>query len=343
MYTPSWLSDQSLNDSLQQQPWRWSFSQATRVIVHSGQLLRVGSDPIYRYPCAEIGEVQHTLEGWRLTVTCPALDGYHGALPYVYQDLEQEQRLLRDDDDLCALWSIFNHRSLVLTSMVAHCSNLGIRYEQLYLQGEQLAKTLLILTGLPNPTRWLPSDNLVRYSQVLSKTTTNLELLAGILEDYFDINIQLQSPPVVREELAPDCLTRLYARVDRTTRGVGYLGRNTLTGRSCYLLHSRVNVIILAETREEYNAITRDKTLAPAILEMCTLYFEGSARFRLQIKCPRLCLIRPQLTAKPSANTARLGLLSCLMPEQHPDRVIVVDFPEVNRSKKTVMEKGAEL
>ena len=328
MYTPSWLSDQSLTDSLQQQPWRWQFAQATRVIGITGGIFQAGSDPIYGYPCAEISDAVKIRKGWRLTVTSPSLNGYNGVLPYVYQDLEQYQRLVRDDDDLHALLALFNHRTLVLTSMVANSSSLSVRYEYHHQSGNQLAGTMLTLPGMVVPTIWLPAENLVRYTAVLRRTTTSLEPLSIILKDYFSIDVCLEPPPLVRLPMAPDCLTRLRCNVDHKTLCVGHLGRNTVVGRSCYLLHTRVNIVLRANSREEYTAITSDHTLAPAILEMCNLYFSASAKFRLQIECPRRCLSSPRLTVKPCSQTARLGLLSCLNPERHPDRIIIMDFPE---------------
>ncbi|MCW7551135.1 type VI secretion system baseplate subunit TssG [Endozoicomonas gorgoniicola] len=327
MYTPTWLSDQSLSDSLQQQPWRWQFAQAVRIIELTGGTFRAVSDPVYGYASAEISDILRTRKGWRLKVTCPSLNGYNGVLPYVYQDLEQQQRLVRDDDDLYALFSVFNHRALKLTSMVANRSSLSVRYEERYQRGGLLDKTVLTLLGTPIPTQWIPPDNLVRYTQVLHRATTSLVLLSGILQDYFSIAIRLEAPPLVRLPLAPECLTRLRCRVDHKTKCVGHLSRNAVVGRSCYLLHTRLNVVILARNPDEYAEITSDRSLGPAMLEMCTLYFAGAARFRLQIECSKRCLASPTLNTRPCVSTARLGLLSCLIPERHPDQTIVVDYP----------------
>ncbi|UYM14854.1 type VI secretion system baseplate subunit TssG [Endozoicomonas euniceicola] len=338
MYTPTWLSDQSLSDSLQQQPWRWQYAQVVRIIETTGGGFRAFSDPVYGYAAAEISDALCTRRGWRLKVTCPSLNGYNGVLPYVYQDLEQQQRLVRDDDDLHALFTVFNHRTLKLTSMVANRSSLSVRYEQRCKTGGLLDKTVLTLLGIPIPTRWIPPDNLVRYSPVLHRTTTSLVLLGGILQDYFSVAIRLEEPPLVRLPLAPECLTRLRCRVDHKTRSVGHLGRNAVSGRSCYLMHSKLHVVILARAPDEYAAITSDRSLGPSILEMCSLYFFGAARFRLQIECTKRCLASPTLNARPCLSTARLGLLSCLIPERHPDQIIVMDYPGLPDNEPSVRQ-----
>ena len=328
MYSPSWLSNQSLINQLTSEPWRWQFAQAVRLLESLKKPLSFESDPVYRYPCAEQIRIQKNGSGWTITATLPALDGFHGVLPYVYQDIEKRQRLNRDDSDMHGFLSLFNDRILSLTATQLQRCKLNARYEQRHHRGGVLASSLLTIMGLPVP-RYIPPDNLFFYAGLLSRKTTSLAILSAALNDYFRLDIQLVPPPIVRMPLAPDCLTRMRCKVDHHTSCVGYLGRNTLTGKSCYLLHTRVNVIIRVKDRQQYQAVVRDKSLAPAMLEFCHIYFGGSARFRLQVHCPRHCLVSPRLSARHSVGVARLGRLSCLMPEFRPDESVVVDFRAV--------------
>lgn len=328
MYSPTWLSNQSLIDQLTHEPWRWQYAQAVRLLEASKQSIRFKSDPSYRYPCADQIKVRKNGSGWMMTSTLPALDGFNGVLPYVYQDIERHQRLNRDDSDMHGFWSVFNDRILNLTAAQQLRCKLNSRYEQRHRRGGVLANTLLTIMGLPFP-KHIPPDNLFFYAGLLSRKTTSLELLAAALNDYFRLDIQLIPPPIVRMPLAPDSLTRMRNRVDHHTSCVGYLGQNTLIGKSCYLLHSRVNVIIRVKNKEQYQAVTRDKKLAPALLEFCHIYFGGDARFRIQVYCPRHCLVSPKLSVRHRDGVARLGRLSCLMPELHPDELVVVDFRAV--------------
>ena len=333
MHTPSWLSGQSLTESINREPWRWDFAQMTRLLEVFGETFQVDSDPACQYACAELTSAHKTQKGWQFTTTIPALEGYHGVLPYAYQDVERKGRLSSETADIRMFFSMFNHRIYALTAKVATRSDLGIHYERAHREGAKLSNALLGLVGLSIPTQHIPRDNLVRYIVVLTRWTTNLEILSKMLCDYFSLDIELSPPPVVRKVMSEDSLTRLRTRVKHDTECVGYLGRNTVCGRSCYLLHSQVNIILRVKNRQAYHDIIHDFALRPAIVEMCTLYFSGSARFRVQIKCPRHCLSPPRLSAKPQENSARLGLLSCLAPQLRPEEMIVVDFPEFSRQE----------
>lgn len=328
MYTPSWLSDQSLINRLTREPWRWQFAQAIRILEFLQQPLRFESDPVYRYPCAEQVRVRQNGSGWTITSTLPALDGFHGVLPYTYQDIERHQRLIRDDHGIHGFWTLFNDRILSLTAAQQLRCKLNVRYEQRHRRGGVFAGTMLTIMGLPVPGH-IPPDNLFFYAGLLARKTTSLAILGAALNDYFRLDIKLIPPPVVRMPLAPDCLTRMCSKVDHHTRCVGYLGQNTLIGKSCYLLHTRVNIIIQVKNKQQYRAVIRDKTLAPAILEFSHIYFAGSAWFRLQIHCPRHCLISPRLSTRHHNGVARLGRFSCLMPGLRPGESVVVDFRAV--------------
>lgn len=327
MYTPSWLSDQSLTAALQQEPWRWQSSQAIRVLSFLGESVEQRCDSSYCYPVAELCRVKRHHHGWLCVSTSPALSGYHGVLPYCYQDIEQYQKQSQDSSGLFDFLSGLSSRILSQGSRVALRSRVTARYESVREENALASKHMLSLSGLPMPQK-IPVDNLVRYSAVLARKTTNLALLASLLRDYFSFDVHLEPPPVVRMPLAKDCLTKLVCSyTERRGQYVVRLGENSLIGRSGYLLHSCINVVISARTVDEYQSIVEDPDIAPAILEMCTIYFSSPAHFRLQIQCPRRFLDPPRLSAQPTGSVARLGRMSCLLPELKPQQLITIDYP----------------
>ncbi|MFK0574120.1 type VI secretion system baseplate subunit TssG [Endozoicomonas sp.] len=334
MYSPSWLSDQSLMDSLLQEPWRCQAAQALRLLGHdnAGQVQFI-SEPSCSYPCGELNHMKPTDSGWQLVSTQPALTGFYGALPYVYQDMEAQQRLTLDDDSILGFFSLFNDRILQHTNQIQLRPVMSVHYEQNIHQPLTQGHRLLAVSGIPWP-KHIPVDNLARYAAVLARKTTNLELLGTLLKDYFALDFQLQPPPVVKMPFARECRTQLHSRVNHRTPCAGRLGENTLLGSSCYLLHSSVSVVISVNTVREYQAIISDARLAPAIVEMCVFFFASIVRFRLQINCPRHCLVSPRLSSRPGTNVARLGRLSCLLPELHPEQRVTVDFPGRRRNKR---------
>ncbi|OED43356.1 hypothetical protein ACH42_10280 [Endozoicomonas sp. (ex Bugula neritina AB1)] len=315
-------------DSLKQEPWRWQSAQAVRVLAAAGGSIEQSCQPAYCYPVSEISQVKSTTtKGWKLISTLPCLQGYHGVLPYGYQDIEQHQRLAKDNRCIFDFFSVFNNRILNQGCEVTLRSHISCLYEIAKSREMKPAKRMLAMSGLSMP-RHIPEDNLVRYSAIIARKTTNLELLVKILKDYFDFEFRLEPPLVVRMPLAKDCLTKLTTRRNERTDSGSRLGENTLIGRSGYLLHSCIHVVISARTRQEYQAIINDSSIAPAILEMCRMYFASIARFRLQVQCPRSFLQSPQLSAKPDSSVARLGRLSCLVPELWPHQLITIDYPK---------------
>ena len=336
MHTPSWLSGQTLIESLQHEPSRWEYAQAVRILELSGVSVRPVSDPVYGYPCTEITRVDHTARGCQLHTTCHGLVGYNGTLPYVYQDIEQTSRLVADNTGFSDLLSLLCQKTLMLTSKVACSSSLSYWYEQHHHQKNELAQVLLMLFGLPlYRTRLsaghLPADNLVRYAEALQRPTTNIPLLSRLLNDYFDLSITLPMPNVVRMAISTDCLTRLRCRTPssshRRQHCAGFLGHNAALGQSCYLLSPHVHVVIRVESRAEYLSVINDASLPQAILTLCELYFSHAIKCRLHIDCPMQCLSAPRLSARPTRLSARLGLLSCLSPEHSPQHRVVMDLP----------------
>ena len=113
---------------------------------------------------------------------------------------------------------------------------------------------------------------------------------------------------------------------------VGRLGASCLLGHSGYLLYTCVYVVIVVNTGAEYQAITRDRQLATAIMEMCGIYFANVVRFRLQIAARvtawlhRNCL-PDRLSILP------VWRLSRLLSELYPEQRVTVDFPEHQTSK----------
>ncbi len=343
MYTPTWLSNQSLIESLQLAPGGWQYAQAMRLLIHYDWTLQKPlsifslCDARYRFASEDLISVSKKGQNWYVTTTKPALTGYKGVLPYVYQDLELQQRLSRDVKDVQGVFSIFNQRILQLTFETTSRASVGYRYEDRCNKSHPLSRTLLTLAGLPLPVS-LPLDNLLRYASVLGRKTTNLSLLEIIIKHYFCIDVELQRPSIMRKYLTKDSLCRLRVGVDQNTSGEGgYLGGTALIGQSCYLYNPSICVVICVDNKEQYRAVTSDKSLPTHLNEFCHLYFAGDAQVRLQIRCPRYCLSTPRLCSRSAKETteyfysaARLGRLSCLVPHLYASSMVIADFPEVS-------------
>ncbi len=333
MFTPSWLSDQSLIQSLQQEPWRWQSAQVYRVLQNGGFQISQSTLPDYCFPASELIDVQLNSHRCKLLTTLTTLNGYYGVLPYVYQDIEIHQRLNLESTGFYDFCSVFNRRILNLVSELRLNSLQSVVYEKTKNSGHIPGKDILALCGLPHP-RHVPAENLVRYAGRLTENSTSLIPLARILKDYFNIEFALKSSAVVKMPLAADALTQLCSHADHQRRSNACLGKNSLIGQSCYMLYSGLNVVIKANRREQYDAIINDVELAPAILEICAICFSSLVSFRLQIECPLSFLKPPRLSAKPDHQVARLGRLSCLTQSSHSQQLVTVDYPKNQQGEK---------
>ena len=326
MYTPSWLSDEPLIASLLNAPWQWSAAQAHRILERTGTAIKYHTDSCMNYPLGEINNIDKTGTGWQIQSTLHALNGYNGALPYSYQDLERYQRLTDDNLTLKHFFSLFNHKILHLSQQVSLNSCLSVSYEKYHYNRLSKWHPIQTIMGVSS-AKHLPSNNLIQYAAVLSQKTTSLKTLTYVLNDYFLLSFHFEPPPLVKMPLADDCLTRLHSRMHNASQAP--LGSTTSLGKSCYLLSSTLKLIISVSTAAEYRKITKDSTLAPAILELCSMYFSNSAHIQLQIQCPRMCLQSPRLSTKEDTSfVGRLGRHSCLVPELHPDALITVDYSQ---------------
>ncbi|MGI9282109.1 MAG: type VI secretion system baseplate subunit TssG [Endozoicomonas sp.] len=331
MYTPSWLSDQSLKQSLTQTPERWQYTQAIRVLSLTGQPCFSLAPPSYQFPGRELAQIVQTKEGWRLDSYLPSLFGFYSVIPYYLQDIEQHQRTNLDKTDIYSFFSLLNHRTLTMAADVKTRSNLGLRYEQRQITGHTLVNTLLAISGTPELLNLQNTEGscLIRYNATLGRTAKDMKKFAAILSDYFSIKVTAHRPKLERQKLSSDCLTRLRTSPSEEEQHLICLGKAAPLGQYCFLPRVKARLEIEINNPEEFQAVYGDHTLIPAMHELSARYFGGSRSVCLTVRCPRRLLQAPRISSHPSLATVRLNRYSCLCPELHPDQYVVVALPEV--------------
>ncbi|MDD7805135.1 MAG: type VI secretion system baseplate subunit TssG [Endozoicomonas sp. (ex Botrylloides leachii)] len=326
MFTPSWLSKESLKEKLVNQPWRWQLSQTIRVLENASIPFRLVGDPIYRYPYAELTDAKKVSSGWQFSIASHGLTGYHGTLPYAYQDADKDQRLLYEKTCFSDLMDILQQHSLTFPAKITNSISLPFRYEQGVKYNQPLANAILNLLGTSRPTYYVPAENLVRYAIALNQPD-NIDRLSHILKDYFKLDIQIKKRSLARFPIPQETQTRLQCHVGCFSSSPGYLGQNAVIGNSCYLISSRVKVAIKVSSTDQYEALLSDKKLAPAIIEICSLYSPPGTKFCLKIECQRRLLPSPRLDIKLRTSSARLGLQSCLKGQTNQDTWVTTNYP----------------
>ncbi len=209
----------------------------------SSETLRLKGTPSFKFPNAEIsaidrnGNTTDSANQWNLSINFLGLVGAMGVLPYHYTELIL-QRLKQKDTSLVHYFDLFNHRTASLFYQAATKYNVPIEYERKKLvtnkkkTRDDATNALFSLIGLGTPgvqdRLAVADESLVFYSGLLTQQIRSGSGLKQILQDYFNIPIQVQEFIGQWQELIPDVRTRLASKAVP-------LGQNARLGKSAIL------------------------------------------------------------------------------------------------------------
>ena len=138
-------SDLSLQDQLREQPWRFSFYQAMRLLERTGgrsvgwgygrkpadDPVRLAQEPTNIMAPASLSEFNPKVRGKpRLSVLFFGLFGPNGPLPGHLTEFARERALRHDDDALLSFLDIFHHRLLTYFYRIWADSNPAVNFER---------------------------------------------------------------------------------------------------------------------------------------------------------------------------------------------------------------------
>lgn len=302
---------------LQAAPHKWQFSQAMRVLLSDAASHKVTldliSDPGYRTVDAEIIAASRLGNHWTLSATLPALTGIAGVLPYSYQDTAHKLRVSRDESGLQDFYDIFNQRVLWHSYQATTRNHFSCRYEaglkpdnhsgKKQSLGEQLCAFAGIATG--DERRLIPADHLARYAALLGQSNCSTSLLQQVLEDYFELEIDIVPEDVRKQPLNREFCTALSVWETDTNQ----LGSGTLLGKSSWLAGGRLDIRIHVASAKQKQRLEQDRQLIPKVSEFCRLMTKGQADFDIHLQCPAELLPQAQLTSKPNPTQSKSAAL----------------------------------
>ena len=203
-----WERSASVHDWLLQEPYRFEFYQAVRLLEalrrharragdadHSAhEPIRFRSRVSLSFPASEVHDLEYTSAAApRLTVNFLGLGGALGPLPAPYTEMLLEAKA-RKDDSATDFLDIFNNRLVMLMyrARQAHEPALTARPPD---EGSA-ARHLFALIGLAlKPTRntlGFPARRLLFYSGILARQPRTAAGLEVILADYFSIDVRVR-------------------------------------------------------------------------------------------------------------------------------------------------------
>jgi type VI secretion system protein ImpH len=229
MAATSWTEDLSLVPAspvhlseierlLRKHPGRFDFFQAVRLLLRlSDGLKPVGQfvnpehealhfsvEPSLSFPPSNIDRIHWDSVTPRMVVTFLGLTGPAGVLPRCYSAFLLS-RVREQDRTLADFLDLFNHRLISLFYRAWEKYRFGVAYERDGVDRVSRYLTCLLGLGTPGLTNRLgiPDERLLFYAGLLSLQTRSATALKQLLEDHFDVRVEVEQFVGVWRRLDP--------------------------------------------------------------------------------------------------------------------------------------------
>lgn len=314
MPTPQWCHQPSLIRQLIDQPQRFQFFQAVRVIdlwlrhgtpAHGRTLdsvLRFKNSVSLNFPPSQIealsidtdapvssdAALQDALDHGQLRHVhiTPAFMGFlgvNGVLPYYYTETIAAQIHVDKNHGGRAFFDTFSHRSMTLFYRAWAHSHVEYRTDE---QGRDGFLALqLALAGKPAraadaaPVNLaegeLPDEVAAHYAALIRHRPMTADMIAGVLAEYFGVPFRLQTFVGAWETLAPDERTQL--------RGNNKLGFNAMLGSRYWCRNLCARLWVGPLPRADFDRFLKAGDCGKALKSMLTLFATVTMRFEVRL------------------------------------------------------------
>jgi type VI secretion system protein ImpH len=322
-----WQGEMPVEKSLRQEPFRFEFLQAVRILEKIQQRahehaagIRFRSRVSFAFPASEVDAIKiapaSEAASAEMTVNFLGLAGALGPLPQAYTEMILEAAARRDMAAVDFL-DIFNHRLVWLLYRAHKAHNVTLTVEPPF-RGDT-AQYLFSLIGLGHTTLrdrvGVPDSALLHYSGLLARNVRTAGGLERLLADYFGASVRVHQFIGCWRVLAPSQWSRIGSQGINQTLGAGaVLGKRVWDQGGGVLLE--IGPLHLAQF---YRFLPGE----PAHLQLNKLarFYVGS-HFRIQV---RLRLHASEISAA-SLGGVRLGYTSWLSKLKRPSADGAVNF-----------------
>lgn len=258
------LARTPIGELLEREPYRFEFFQAVRLfnrlladrspvgrfVTPSAETARftVNPDPIF--PASQIQSLTLREGGApALAVNFMGLIGPMGLLPLYYTELVLA-RMRSRDHSLREFLDIFHHRIISLFYAAWEKYRFTIAYERG--ERDRFSHHLLDLIGLGThglqERQDVADDSLLFYGGLLALHPRSAAALEQILEDYFDVPVEIEQFVGAWYPMDPDALCELDGRPSESSQ----LGFGAVVGNEIWDQQSRVRIRLGPLTFEQY-------------------------------------------------------------------------------------------
>jgi len=247
---------------LREHPGRFDFFQAVRLLLRLSSrapgdrffsaehdAVRFAADPSLAFPPSNIGEIQWDGATPRMLVTFMGLTGSAGVLPRSYSAFLLS-RIRERDNTLADFFDLFNHRMISLFYRAWEKYRYWVPYER---EGaDRVSKYLTCLIGLGTVglqnQLGIGDERLLFYTGLLSLETRSATALRQLLEDFFDVPVEVEQFVGVWRNLAR---TDQCVFDDRESFSE-QLGVAAVVGDAIWDQQSRIRLRLGPLTQEQY-------------------------------------------------------------------------------------------
>jgi len=263
------------------------------------ETIRISTNQSFTFPNAEIYSIEPNphpgqVPPWLLHINFMGLTGCMGVMPYHYTELIL-QRLKQKDESLAHFLDLFNHRTISLFYQAATKYHLPIEYERKKLSlnskknRDPQTQALLSLiglgtTGLENRLQ-IKDESLLFYSGLFTQQVRTTSGLKKILQDYFDIPVEIQEFIGQWQELIPDIRTRIASRTQPKGQNAK-LGQSTMLGHKGWFAQGKIRISLGPLNREQFYKFAPGTAALRALNDMVRMYvgIEHDYDFTITVK-----------------------------------------------------------
>ncbi len=244
-----------VGEILRQTPHKFEFFQAVRLIERllpdrapvgrfvspDKEVMRFAAFSSFRFPASQIQNILWDGPVPVLVVNFMGLTGPMGVLPHYYTEMILD-RLRNRDRGVADFFDLFNHRMISLFYQAWEKYRFTIAYERG--ERDRFSHHLMDLIGIGTATLDkrlnVDDDSLVFYSGLLSMRTRSAAALQRILEDYFDVPVEVEQFTGAWFRLSPKDLCVF----DRASTESEQLGGGAIVGDEIWHQQSGVRLHI---------------------------------------------------------------------------------------------------
>lgn len=313
----------AVREMLEKEPYSVRFFQAVRLmerlypdrkpvglfVAPNQEVVQFSSFPSLAFPASEIQDLQMGKDGRpQMLVNFMGLSCAVGVLPHAYTEYLLERHRAKDRSTT-EFFDIFNHRMISLFYRGWQKYRFYIAYERTGANDDVISGVLLDLLGLGTEKLThrmdIADDACLYYVGLLSQRRPTAQGLKQLIEDYFDVPVEIEQFTGTWRRLPAGNLTFLRD----TGAFCEQLGMGTIVGDEAYDQHGAVTIRIGPMSFDRYREFLPGARASLELRAWLRLYTNREFDFVIRLVLERNEVPRMQM-GEDGVGASRLGLVS---------------------------------